>query len=82
MTVGAMSTHKVLFSIFFLIDVLFAGLFMSTLGWGGEFWHLLAAYAELGISILSFYASAAAVLNVHGGEVVLPVGRTFGPWAK
>lgn len=81
MTVGAMSTHKVLFTIFFLIDLLFLGLFMSTLGLGGEFWHKLAACSELGIAIFSFYGSAAAVLNTHCGTVVLPVGRPFGPWA-
>ncbi|MGE5545118.1 MAG: acetate uptake transporter [Bacillota bacterium] len=80
MTVGAMSTHKVLFMIFFLIDLLFLGLFISTLGLGGEFWHKLAAWSELGIAILSFYGSAAAVLNTHCGAVVLPVGKPFGPW--
>ncbi len=82
MTVGAMGTHKVLFTIFFLIDLLFLGLFMSTLGWGGEAWHKLAAWSELGISIFSFYGSAAAVLNTHYGQVVLPVGKPFGPWVK
>lgn len=82
MTVGAMSTSKVLFTIFALIDLLFLGLFMSTLGWGGEAWHELAAYAELGIAIVSFYGSAANVLNAHCGTVVLPIGKGFGPWAK
>ena len=81
MTIGAMSTHKVLFTIFFLIDLLFLGLFMNTLGWGGEFWHELAAWSELGIAICSFYGSAAAVLNTHCGTEVLPVGKPFGPWA-
>jgi len=81
MTVGAMSTHKVLFTIFVLIDLLFLGLFMNTLGLGGEFWHKLAAWSELGIAICSFYASAASVLNTHCGTVVLPVGKPFGPWA-
>lgn len=80
MTIGAMGTHKVLFSIFFLIDLLFLGLFMSTLGWGGEAWHELAAWSELGIAILSFYGSAAAVLNTHYNKVVLPVGKPFGPF--
>ncbi|MGI5911433.1 MAG: GPR1/FUN34/YaaH family transporter [Syntrophomonadaceae bacterium] len=82
MTIGAMGTNKVLFIIFLLIDLLFLGLFMSTLGWGGEGWHLLAAYSELGISLLSFYGSAATVLNTHYGYTVLPVGAPFGPWVK
>jgi succinate-acetate transporter protein len=77
-----MGTNKVLFIIFFLIDLLFLGLFMNTLGWGGEFFHMLAAYSELGIAIVSFYGSAAAVLNTHYGITVLPVGSPFGPWAK
>ncbi|NLU48867.1 MAG: acetate uptake transporter [Syntrophomonadaceae bacterium] len=82
MTVGAMGTHKVLFFIFFFIDLLFLGLFMNTLGWGGEAWHELAAWSELAIAILSFYGSAASVLNTHYGQEVLPVGKPFGPWAK
>lgn len=82
MTVGAMGTNKILFIIFFLIDLLFLGLFMSTLGWGGELWHMLAAYSELGIAIFSFYGSAAAVLNTHYGITVLPIGSAFGPFTK
>jgi len=82
MTVGAMGANKVLFIIFFLIDLLFLGLFMSTLGWGGEVWHELAAYSELGIAIMSFYGSAATVLNTHYGFEVLPVGAPFGSLAK
>ncbi|MGE5455422.1 MAG: acetate uptake transporter [Methylocystaceae bacterium] len=79
MTVGAMGTNKNLFIIFFLIDTLFLGLFMNNL-FGGEFWHLLAAWSELGISIFAFYGSAAAVLNTHYNQIVLPVGAPFGPW--
>lgn len=79
MTVGAMGTNKVLWLIFFLIDLLFLGLFMSTLGWGAEHtWHQLAAYSELAISICSFYLSGAVVLNTHYGFTVLPVGAPFG----
>lgn len=85
MTIGAMGANKILFIIFFLIDLLFLGLFMSTLGWGGEsghMWHMLAALSELGVSIFSFYGSAATVLNTHYGFTVLPVGEAFGPLAK
>lgn len=73
MTIGSMGTNKVLFIIFFLIDLLFLGLFMSTLGWGGETWHKLAAWSELLISIFSFYGSAASVLNTHYNQV--EIGR-------
>jgi succinate-acetate transporter protein len=82
MTIGAMGANKVLFVIFFLIDLLFLGLFMNTLGWGGEGFHMLAAYSELGIAIVSFYGSAATVLNSHYGITVLPIGSAFGPWTK
>jgi len=82
MTFGAMGANKVLFIIFFLIDLLYLGLFMSTLGLGGESWHLLAAYSELGVAIFSFYGSGANVLNSHYGFTVLPIGEPFGPLAR
>ncbi|WP_147533006.1 acetate uptake transporter [Bacillus marasmi] len=82
MTVGAMETHKVLFSIFVLIDFLFVGLSLSSFGIMYEFSHMLAAISELLIALLSFYGSAAAILNPHFGQVVLPVGKPFGIFTK
>ncbi|XQY93024.1 acetate uptake transporter [Metabacillus sp. HB246100] len=82
MTIGAMETHKVLFFIFVFIDFLFIGLSLSTLGVMPEATHMIAAIAELCIALLSFYGSAAAVLNVHFGKVVLPVGKPFGIFIK
>ena len=76
MTYGAAGVSKVLFLIFFFIDLLFLGLSMNVLG-GSEFGHHLAAYSELTISLLSFYGSAAAVLNKHFGRVVIPTGAAF-----
>lgn len=78
MTIGAMETHKVLFTIFFLIDLLFIGLSLSTFGIIPEAAHKLAAFSELLISLVSFYGSAAAVLNAHFGKEFLPVGKPFG----
>lgn len=78
MTIGAMETHKVLFTIFVLIDVLFVGLALTTFGVAPETTHQIAAIAELLIALLSFYGAAAAVLNPHFGKVVLPVGKPFG----
>jgi len=74
MTYGAASTNKVLFCIFVLIDLLFIGLALNTLA-QSEFGRWLAAFAELFISLFSFYASAASVLNTHYGKIVLPVGK-------
>ena len=77
MTIGAMETHKVLFSIFVLIDFLFIGLTLTSFGIMEHATHMLAAYSELLIAIFSFYGSAAAVLNNHFGRVFLPVGKPF-----
>ncbi len=82
MTIGAMETHKVLFFIFFFIDFLFIGLAMSSLKFAPEFGHDLAAYSELIISLLSFYGSAASVLNNHFGKIYMPVGKPFGIFKK
>jgi uncharacterized protein len=82
MTVGAMGTHKVLFFIFVFIDFLFIGLSLSSFDIMHEVTHMIAAIAELIIALLSFYGSAAAVLNGHYGQVVLPIGKPFGPFVK
>ena len=78
MTIGAMETHKVLFTIFVLIDCLFLGLSLNAFGIMPEISHSLAAWSELLIALMSFYGSAAAVLNKHFGNVFLPVGKPFG----
>ena len=78
MTIGAMETHKVLFLIFFFIDLLFLGLTLDAFNIMPQFAHSLAAWSELIISMLSFYGSAASVLNEHFGKVFIPVGQPFG----
>ena len=82
MTIGAMETHKVLFTIFVLIDFLFIGLTLTSFGIAEHASHQFAAYSELSIAIVSFYGSAAAVLNTHFGRVFLPVGKPFGIFKK
>jgi len=76
MTVGAAAVSKVLFFIFVAIDLLFIGLSLSNLA-GSEFGHHLAGWSELAVSLLSFYACGAAVLNAHFGKTVLSVGKPF-----
>lgn len=78
MTIGSMETNKVLFIIFSLIDVLFLGLALSTLGIAYELTHTMAGIAEILISVMAFYGSAATVLNGHFGKTFLPVGKPFG----
>jgi uncharacterized protein len=82
MTIGALETHKVLFFIFVFIDFLFIGLSLSSLGVMHEQTHMLAAISELCIALLSFYGSAAIVMNTHFGQVVLPIGKPFGIFKK
>ncbi|ALC89283.1 hypothetical protein AM500_05400 [Bacillus sp. FJAT-18017] len=82
MTIGAAETHKVLFSIFVMIDFLFIGLTLSSFGIMYEATHMLAAVSEMLIALLSFYGSAAIVLNTHFGRVFLPIGKPFGVFKK
>jgi succinate-acetate transporter protein len=82
LTIGAMETNKVLFSIFFLIDLLFIGLFLNSFGIMPELTHNLAAVSELAISIMSFYGAGASVLNKHFGKAFIPVGKPFGIFKK
>lgn len=82
MTIGAMETNKVLFIIFVLIDFLFIGLSLSTLGIAEGFFHDVAAVSELLIAIMSFYGCGANVLNTHFGRTFLPVGKPFGIFKK
>ncbi len=82
MTFGAMETNKVLFVIFLLIDFLFVGLSLNSFGILPELSHMLAAVSEFAIALVSFYGSAAAVLNTHFGRTFLPVGKPFGIFKK
>ncbi len=82
MTIGAMETTKTLFIIFVLIDFLFLGLSLSTLGIAHDFFHNVAAYAELLISLVSFYACAANVLNATFGREFVKLGKPFGIFKK
>lgn len=82
MTIGAMETHKVLFVIFVLIDCLFIGLTLTSFGVMEHLTHQFSGYSELLLSIVSFYGSAAAVLNTHFEREFLPVGKPFGIFKK
>lgn len=81
LTIGALETNKVLFFIFIGIDLLFLGLSVSTLFPDAHLahpFHLLAAVAEVFISVLAFYGAGANVLNNHFGYTFLPIGGPFG----
>ena len=84
-TIGASTTNKVLFAIFFCIDLLFLGLVLSIFISDGpvhSFFHYLAAVSELVIALLSLYGAGANVVNTQAGRVVFPIGKAFGPLAS
>lgn len=74
-TIAASAAHKTLFIIMCFICLLFVGLAFDTLAIGGKWAHALAAYSELIISLMSFYACCATFLNKSFGKVVLPLGK-------
>jgi len=77
MTIASMGTNKMLFIDFLFIDLLFLGLSASVLGFAEEPMHMLAAVSELIISMISFYGSAAIVINSQFGKTILHVGGPF-----
>lgn len=72
-TIASFKTNKVLIAIMVLIDVLFLGLTLDSFKLG-EFWHTIAAWSELIISMLGFYGAGANLLNKFYGRIILPVG--------
>ncbi len=77
-TVVAFRLNTFLSVLMILIDILILSLACDTLGCG-HFWHTIAAYSELLISLFSFYGVAAAMINKTYGRVIIPTGK---PWAK
>ena len=73
-----LETNKVLFSIFVIINFLFIGLSLSSLGILEHAMHSLAAWSELVIGIVSLYGAGANVLNKHYAFPFLPLGKPFG----
>jgi len=82
LTLGFTTTNKVLFIDFIFIDLLLLGLTLNAFGIAPEFTGLLAGFSELAVSLISFYAFAAIVLNQHFGRVFLPVGKPLGIFKK
>lgn len=76
LTIAAFKTNKALIAIMVLIDVLFIGLMMDSFGMG-EYWHTIAAWTELVISLIGFYAAGGNLVNKMYGRVVLPLGSAI-----
>lgn len=82
MTIGAMEVNKVIFTIMVLIDVLLAALTLNAFGIAAHASHEIAAWTELVISLLTFYACCAVVLNTHFKRVFMPMGKPYGIFRK
>jgi len=67
---------KAMFFLLLLIVVLFLSLALEAFGCG-HIWHVTAAYAELAISLLTFYVLAAKYLNSFFGKEILCTGKPF-----
>ncbi len=78
MTIGAMEVNKVIFIIMALIDVLLASLALNAFGIAAHTTHLIAAWTEFIISLFTFYACCAVVLNTHFGKTFMNMGKPFG----
>jgi succinate-acetate transporter protein len=76
--VAAFEANKVFAAILVLINVLLSSLALSILGINAALFSGLAAYSELGISMLGFYAAGAVFLNSFFGRVILPMGAPMG----
>lgn len=79
-TIAASSANLFLFVDMVLIDILLLGLALDSWGIGGHLPHLIAAYAEVGISLASLYGSGAALLNGFYGRVFCPLGKPINNW--
>ena len=74
LTIAALKTNKALIAILVLIDVLFIGLALDSFGLG-EYWHTVAAWSELFISLIGFYTMGGNLLNKMYGRTILPLGK-------
>jgi len=80
--VAAFEANKVFAAILVLINVLLPSLALAILGVNTPLFSALAAYSELGISLLGFYAAGAIFLNNFFGRTILPLGAPLGLIAK
>lgn len=76
--IAAFEANKVFAAILVLINILLPSLALSILGINTPLFSALAAYSELGISLLGFYAAGAVFLNNFFGRMILPLGAPLG----
>ena len=76
--VAALEANKVFAAILVMINVLLPSLALSLFGINAPFFGMVAAYAELAVSLLGFYCAGAVFLNSYFGRTLLPLGKPFG----
>lgn len=76
LTISALKMSKVMFVLMSFICLLFLSLAMDSLC-TGHIWHTVAAWVELIISILTFYALSAKYLNSFFGKEILKCGKAI-----
>lgn len=76
LTISTLKMSKLMFALMSFICLLFITLAMDSFGMG-DAWHTAAAYTELIISILTFYALAAKYLNTFFGKEIIKCGAPF-----
>ena len=79
LTISALTMSKAMFFLMSFICLLFLGLALDSFNLG-SFWHLVAAYSELAISLLAFYILAAKYLNTFFGKEMIKTGTPY--WIK
>ena len=79
--VAAFEANKVFAAILVLINILLPSLGLALLGINPGLFNMLAAWSELLISLLGFYAAGAVFLNSYFGRVLLPLGKPMG-WIR
>ncbi|WP_415034667.1 acetate uptake transporter [Azonexus sp.] len=80
--VAAFEANKVFAVILVLINILLPSLALSILGVNPVFFGMLAAWSELAISLLGFYAAGAVFLNNFFGRPLLSLGKPLGLISK
>ncbi len=76
LTISSLKMNKVMFVLMSLIILLFLTLALDAFGCG-HYWHTIAAYTELAISLMTFYALSAKYLNDFFGKKILSVGKAL-----
>ena len=76
--VAAFEANKVFAAILVLINVLLPSLALSMLGVAPAFFSGAAAWSELAIALLGFYAAGSIFINSYFGRTLLPLGKPLG----